>query len=434
MFFESFTGAFTKHTSWVNSVDINNQNIIASASGDEIFLWDNMNCITRLNAKYDIIRSVAFSPDSKLIVSGSANNNIKIWSVADKKLIKELPGFRLNKVAFDQSGKYIISAGYKDNVKIWDWKQGKLVKELSQGALVMRTGFSISKNNILAFIDSGCNVELFDINTLKDIDIIPGYCGVAQISPDGERVAVKAKGKIIRIIDIKSKKVITEIDNSQDFYAFEPFKFSPDGKWLVNGVGSNLVEVWDWRQNKLVITLGKPVLSGFEDFAFNTNGDLLTAGGDRSVKVYDLLTGDLKVNIGNGEYQTQLTLLLLITTIFALFFGFCGILYSTENKYSSFSIISILTVWSFGVYLLLYLIKPPVTKYATGICWIATIISTLFFASLYGARLALYTIPIALIFGHQQIMYDRKKEGTYIPVFINLIFCLFLCYLVYFKD
>ncbi len=39
MLLEFWTGAFVQHRSWVNAVDINDQNIVVTASENELFLW-----------------------------------------------------------------------------------------------------------------------------------------------------------------------------------------------------------------------------------------------------------------------------------------------------------------------------------------------------------------------------------------------------------
>ncbi len=168
-------------------------------------------------------------------------------------------------------------------------------------------------------------------------------------------------------------------------------------------------------------------LTSVSDIEFSNHNELLSANSDRSVKIWNLKNGDLKMVIGDGVYQTKLTGLLSIIILLNLVCGFLGILINSQNKYSSVAIVSILSVWSLGILLLLFFIKSHLVKYATAISWIMTVISTFFFLTLYGAMLSLYTLPVGLFAGYMQIMYDREKKGTYIPVVINLILCGVIC-------
>jgi len=136
----------------------------------------------------------------------------------------------------------------------------------------------------------------------------------------------------------------------------EVFKFTPDGKSFVTGISGGNIDVWDWRQKKLIRTLEGDLysLSSIDDIAFSNNNELLSACGDRSVKIWGLKNGDLKMVIGDGLFQTKLTGFLSIIILLTLVFGFCGILINPRNKYSSFAIVSILSVWSFGILLFLF--------------------------------------------------------------------------------
>jgi WD40 repeat protein len=64
------------------------------------------------------VRSVAFSPDGKHIVSGSHDNMVRVWDVLTGKEVKELVGHRswVTSVAFSTDGKHIVSGSEDDTV------------------------------------------------------------------------------------------------------------------------------------------------------------------------------------------------------------------------------------------------------------------------------------------------------------------------------
>src|SRR6266446_7468100 len=71
------------------------------------------------------VYSVAFSPDGKLLVTGSFDNTLKLWDVASGKELKTYAGpqghtKQVLSVAFSPDGQFIASGGADNTLKIWD--------------------------------------------------------------------------------------------------------------------------------------------------------------------------------------------------------------------------------------------------------------------------------------------------------------------------
>ena len=67
--------------------------------------------------------SLQFSPDDKMLVSGSDDKTIRVWDVNTKQAIKTLTGHNnsVYYVRFSQNGKLVISCDYGNTseIKIW---------------------------------------------------------------------------------------------------------------------------------------------------------------------------------------------------------------------------------------------------------------------------------------------------------------------------
>jgi hypothetical protein len=126
---------------------------------------------------------------------------------------------------------------------------------------------------------------------------------------------------------------------------------------------------------------------------------------------------------GDQLYQTQLVGVLAIVVFVTLVVGFFGVKQSSTNRYSSWAVIAILSVWSLGILTLLLLVKSRLIKYAMTIVWILTVISGLAVLSLYGFWVALLTIPVSLFFGYIKLQSDANKKGVVLPIVLNLFLC-----------
>ena len=425
IFYAFLTGQFEKHKSWVDSVDNNKQDIVVSASENELLLWNKRQCMGRLVGHTDAIKTVAFSHSGQHITSGSIDKSIKVWSSTDKKVIKTLNGHKegVNRVEFNNTDKFIISAGYDDKILIWDWMNNKVVKELN----IKHTNFSINNQDILVYIDSSCSLTLFDLKSLSVIKIIGHFCGTPVFSPQKNIIAVK--DSIFTFIDLNSNSVLSTLDIKKENSVCEvsTFEFTPDGQYLVAGIWGGDIEIWDWQKKLLIRKLRGHNLNSVDDFSFNSKNQLISASGDRSLKFWNWNTGDLKMVLGDGLFQAKLNGLLSITILLTLIAGFWGVIKSIENKISSYIILSILTVWTLGIGLVLYFYKSTLTKYTTPIIWTTTVLSGLLFFLVWFSWLALLTVPISLLFCYIKIITNNNKIKTYIPLIINLVFCGILC-------
>jgi WD40 repeat protein len=199
--------------------------------------------------------------------------------------------------------------------------------------------------------------------------------------------------------------------------------FTPDGNYIVAGIWGGDIEIWDWHRKKLAETLHGTFATSTNEFAFNSENQLLSASGDQSVKTWEIKSGRLISNIGDGLYRKQLVGIISILFGLTLAFSFLSVNESSTNKYSSWIIVSILSVWSLGILTLGLLLQTRLLKYSKAIVWTLTVISGLAIWSLYGAWLAIFIIPISLFFGYIKLKLDSDKKGIMIPIALNLIFC-----------
>ena len=119
----------------VNSVAFSSDNLkVASAHPGYVNLWDvETGLFTKhLNANYPLC--VAFSPDGEFIAAGTRNNQIILWNAKTMRKIAELNGHRnwIVSLAFSPDSSTIVSGSTVDNtVNIWDMETKEIKQTLT---------------------------------------------------------------------------------------------------------------------------------------------------------------------------------------------------------------------------------------------------------------------------------------------------------------
>jgi len=127
---------WTAHETTIVGVDISNDgNLIVTASDDSTAkIWTSMSRETDMfrstgmakllhNFKHeDFILHVAFSPDSRLLVTSSPNGAVYVWDVTSASMTAKLNGHlsSVSSIAFTPSGSHILSCSWDKTMRLWE--------------------------------------------------------------------------------------------------------------------------------------------------------------------------------------------------------------------------------------------------------------------------------------------------------------------------
>lgn len=159
---------FEGHTREVNSIAFSpDGKLLASGSYGELLLWDvtTGDELRRFDVQGRWVNSVTFSPDGKLLASG-IGNLLVLWDVATGDEVVRFEGHLrgANSIAFSPDGK-LLASGSLGELLLWDVIKGEQVRRLEGHAnWVISVAFSLDGTQ-LASASTDNTVRLWRVPT-----------------------------------------------------------------------------------------------------------------------------------------------------------------------------------------------------------------------------------------------------------------------------
>ncbi len=284
--------------------------LLATGSWDATArLWD-----ARTGAELQTLRQrnrvvgLAFTSDGETLATACLDRAVRFWDVASGRERRAIWDNAFFALSFRPDGQVLASAGWNHMVRLWNPATCQPVSPSAGSARAFSNDYSgcsallavASDGTMLASVEYGESprVRLWDLATGKLRQKLgrPGaFADAVALSPDKKLLAVGYHDGRIRLWDVATGQVRAELTGHHGL--LRALAFSADGQLLASGGEDRTVRLWDVPRGEAWLTLG-----GHRDwvqaFAFTKDGKLLaSAGADRTIKLWDLTTSQERATL-----------------------------------------------------------------------------------------------------------------------------------------
>ncbi|KAG8947601.1 hypothetical protein FRC03_000987 [Tulasnella sp. 419] len=271
--------------------------------------WDRV--LFTLTGHYDQVQAVAYSPNGRVIASGSDDKRVIIWDSRTGAQIHSLEGHseKVLAVAFSPNGSLIASGSHDNSVRIWSSVTGILIHTLRghSGAVT-----AVSFSPVVSIVASGSSdktVALWDSGTGSRIRILRDlseWSWTISFSPDGTHIASKSSNSSIIIWDTDSGAVVSKLKQNESSHTQSIMyfiAFSPDGIHLISAYDKEVI-IWDYKSR----SISKRLEGEAYCVAFSPDGRFIVTGrGNGHIVTWDIIKGS-QIGIFRGHTRAVVSI------------------------------------------------------------------------------------------------------------------------------
>ncbi|XP_041820884.1 F-box/WD repeat-containing protein 7-like isoform X2 [Chelmon rostratus] len=248
-----------------------------------------------------VITCLQFSGD--LIVSGSDDNTLKVWSAITGKCLRTLTGHTGGVWCSQMAAATVISGSTDRTLRVWDAESGECVRTLYGHTSTVRC-MHLHGNRVVSG-SRDTTLRVWDVSTGRCEHVLTGHVAAVRcVQYDGRRVVSGGYDYMVKVWDPETEACLHTLQGHTN----RVYSLQFDGAFVVSGSLDTSIRVWDAETGGCVHTLtGHQSLTSGMELRDNI---LVSGNADSTVRVWDVRTGQcLHTLQGPNKHQSAVTCL-----------------------------------------------------------------------------------------------------------------------------
>jgi hypothetical protein len=289
---------------WVYAFSPDGRRVLTGTDDNEVRLWSlRTGRSTRvLKGHTGPVWCVAWSADKRRAVSGSNDTTIRLWDINTGECLRVLTGHRryLQGLAWASDQHRILSAAQDETVRLWDVETGDCLRVFEgHSGDVETVAWSPDNRHALSGADDN-TLRIWDIESGRCLRVLAGHTRwvwAVVWSPDGRRALSGSIDHTARVWEIESGRCLQVLEGHQ--LSVRSVAWSPDGRLALSSADDNTIRMWD-VETGLCLRVLKGHQSEVKTVAWSRDGKGAISG-DRSGEVRTWKLADLAARQDNPQ-------------------------------------------------------------------------------------------------------------------------------------
>jgi WD40 repeat protein/tRNA A-37 threonylcarbamoyl transferase component Bud32 len=256
----------------------------------DIHLWDVLERkrIAELKGHSRMAWAVVFSPDGKLLASGSSDQTIRLWDVINRRQVRTLRGHSSEvwSLAFSADGRFLVSGSKDQTVAVWEVTEQPSGKDLRPAFTDTHDPIFSPDSHWLATASPEQSVTIWSLSDLEIKAILPNQLLPVALGNGGRTLTTLNTEYSLETWDADRTNLMKRVALQPRGFDLRIGRLCPDGRTFAGGSENGNIGLWDTDTGNLVKAF-QALPTWITALVFSPDGRLAAACSGRAIKVWN---------------------------------------------------------------------------------------------------------------------------------------------------